>query len=493
LQKKAGIGDQPRTNSGVVTRGDFDAFEREVSKMGFGMDHEVLGRAEEFFEQRIGTLLGNKKRRASFAIYARGLLGDGERKSMEPIAARSCPDLDQVDALHQRLIHFLTDSQWSDRAVRRESARYALSAMMERDSIDAWIVDDTGFLKQGTHSVGIQRQYTGSAGKTANCQIGVSLSVATRTEQLPIDFELYLPRSWTENARRRKEARIPEGIGFQTKPELAMQMIDRALEDGVPKGVVLADEAYGNIDEFRKELRRRALDYAVGVNACTKVWIADKRGQLGQAQWSVKEIALALGRDRFPPTMWRDGTKGPMHSNFAVRRVVTCHSDGTAEEEKEVLWLLIDWPKGEAEPTGYFLLTLPSNTPRKKLVRIVKERWRTERIYEDLKGELGLDHFEGRRFGGWHHHLSVALCCYAFVIAEKVRAFFPSPRGRPAAGADPRTPRTSQPGFVHHHQTGHCPHHPAMASSMPVVSSSPEVALSPSTSGFKTGSPEVTQ
>lgn len=472
---------------------DFDASEREVSKMSLGRDEEVLARAEEFFEERIGALLGNKKRRASFAIYARGLLGNGERKSMEPIAARSCPDLGQVDALHQRLIHFLTDSQWSDRDVRRESTRYALSAMMEREPIGAWIVDDTGFLKQGTHSVGVQRQYTGSAGKTANCQVGVSLSVATRTEQLPIDFELYLPQSWTENARRRKEARIPKEIAFQTKPELAIQMIDRALEDGVPKGVVLADEAYGNINLFRNELRRRALEYAVAVSASTTVWIADKRGQLGQARWSVKEIALALGRHRFHPTMWRDGTKGPMHSNFAVRRVVTCHSDGTAAEEKEVLWLLIDWPKNEPEPTGYFLLTLPPNTPRKKLVRIVKERWRTERIYEDLKGELGLDHFEGRRFGGWHHHVSVALCCYAFVIAEKVRAFFPSPRGRSAAGADHRTSRAPQPGFVHHHQTGHCPHHPALASSMPALSSSPEVALSPSTSGFKTTPPELTQ
>jgi len=477
----------------VAAGEDFDASEREVSKMSYGMDQEVLTRAEEFFEQRIGALLGNKKRRASFAIYARGLLGDGERKSMEPIAARFCPDLGQVDALHQRLIHFLTDSQWSDRAVRRESTCYALSAMMERESIDAWIVDDTGFLKQGTHSVGVQRQYTGSAGKTANCQVGVSLSVATRTEQLPIDFELYLPRSWTGNARRRKEARIPEGVGFQTKPELAMQMIDRALEDGVPQGVVLADEAYGNINQFRQELRRRTLDYAVAVSASTTVWIADKRDQLGQAKWSVREIARALGRHRFYPTMWRDGTKGPMHSNFAARRVVTCHSDGTAPKEREVLWLLIEWPKGEPEPTGYFLLTLPPNTPRKKLVRIVKQRWRTERIYEDLKGELGLDHFEGRRFGGWHHHLSVALCCYAFVIAEKVRAFFPSPRGRNSAGADYRTTGTSPPGFVHHHQTGHCPHHPTMASSMPAVSSSPEVALSPSTQGFKNVSWEMTQ
>src|SRR2546425_5168977 len=187
--RNTGIGDQPRTNTGGAAGEDFDASEREVSKMSLGRDEEVLARAEEFFEERIGALLGNKKRRASFAIYARGLLGDGERKSMEPIAARCCPDLGQVDALHQRLIHFLTDSQWSDRAVRRESARYGLSAMMEREPIDAWIVDDTGFLKQGTHSVGGQRQYTGSAGKTAKSPVGGSRSGATRTQQWPSDFQ----------------------------------------------------------------------------------------------------------------------------------------------------------------------------------------------------------------------------------------------------------------------------------------------------------------
>ncbi|WP_395854274.1 IS701 family transposase [Cystobacter fuscus] len=193
-----------------------------------------------------------------------GLLGDGERKSIEPIAARACPDPKKTDAMHQRLLHFAVDSRWSDREVRREAARYALDAMTQREPVEAWIVDDTGFLKQGKHSVGVQRQYTGSAGKITNCQIGVSLSVATRTEHVPLDFELYLPESWANDTARRQEARIPEDIPFKTKPQLAVQMIGRAVTDGVPKGVVLADSAYGSSGEFRAQVRSLGLHYAVG-------------------------------------------------------------------------------------------------------------------------------------------------------------------------------------------------------------------------------------
>lgn len=196
--------------------------------MGTFMDAGGVQRLEEYF-RRIGDILGEESRRSSFAVYAMGLLGDGERKSVEPIAARACPDPCKTDAMHQRLLHFAVDSRWSDREVRREAARYALSAMTRREPVEAWIVDDTGFLKQGKHSVGVQRQYTGSAGKITNCQIGVSLSIATRTEHVPIDFELYLPESWTNDSARRQEARIPEDVTFKTKPQLAVQMIGRAV------------------------------------------------------------------------------------------------------------------------------------------------------------------------------------------------------------------------------------------------------------------------
>ena len=193
------------------------------------MESAVEERLLAYFD-RIGTVLGRPERRASFAVYARGVLGDGERKSLEPIAARACADPDRADAEHQRLHHFALDSPWDDHAVRLEAARYALAAMTARDPVEAWIVDDTGFLKQGTHSVGVQRQYTGSAGKVTNCQVAPSLTIATRTEQLPVDFALYLPKSWTEDLARRKEARIPWNLRFASKPELGLALIGRAFE-----------------------------------------------------------------------------------------------------------------------------------------------------------------------------------------------------------------------------------------------------------------------
>jgi len=222
-----------------------------MGRMANLMDHAGELRLNQYFD-RIGVILGDRRRRESFAVYAMGLLGDGERKSIEPIASRAFPG--EADAAHQRLLHFATDSPWSDREVRREAACYAMEVMTEREPIEAWIVDDTGFIKQGSHSVGVQRQYTGSAGKITNCQLGVSLSITTRSEHLPIDFELYLPRSWMDNPERRAEARIPEDLSFKTKPELGLDMIRRARAGRVSKGVVLADTSYGNSD-FRNGVR----------------------------------------------------------------------------------------------------------------------------------------------------------------------------------------------------------------------------------------------
>src|SRR5436190_8447080 len=202
-------------------------------------------RLRDYFDE-VGAVLGRKDRRESFAVYAMGVLGDGERKSIEPIASRACPDAKKADAAHQRLLHFGLDSPWSDRDVRRVAARHAVKAMTVHEPIETSIIDDTGFLKQGRHSVGVQRQYTGSAGKVTNCQIGISLTVTTRSEHAPIDFELYLPESWASDPARRSEARIPDDVPFKTKPELALDMIRRAIADDIPLGVLLADSAYGS-------------------------------------------------------------------------------------------------------------------------------------------------------------------------------------------------------------------------------------------------------
>jgi len=400
------------------------------------MDAAAERRLWAYFD-RIGDILGDDARRASFAIYAMGILGDGERKSVEPIAARACTDPKRIDAAHQRLLHFIVDSKWSDHDVRREAARYALDVLVARESVEAWILDDTGFVKQGTHSVGVQRQYTGTAGKVCNCQVAPSLSIATRTEQLPIDFELYLPKSWADDPARRREARIPWNVSFATKPELALQMIRRALANGVPRGVVLADQAFGASEDFRDGLDELGLSYAVGVDARTKVMVFDKRGRRRDERISLKNLALRIeSNDGFRRCTWRQGTKQPLTARFALRRVVWAGKpgkDNRAVDGRKPVWLLIEWRDGEAEPANYFFCSLPVELmTRKKLVRLVMQRWRTERAYEDLKGELGLDHYEGRRYPGWHHHVSTVLACHAFVVAERAR-FFPLTARRPLA------------------------------------------------------------
>ncbi len=399
--------------------------------MGYEMDQAAVARLGEFFA-KIGLSLRDKRKRASFAMYACGILGEGERKSAEPIAARACADPELARATHEKLLHFLGRSEWDDRMVRHVSARHVIDAMVARgEPVTTWVIDDTGFLKQGSHSVGVQRQYTGSAGKIANCQIGVSLSVATRTEHQPIDFELYLPECWTEDSQRRSEARIPDAVRFKTKTDLALDMITRAVEAKIPGDIVLADSAYGDSNDFRETVRMFGLDYAVGIHAPTKVWCLDSAGRRRGDAIGVQQLGVRLGHGAFRRTTWRHGTGGKLSSRFCLRRVKVAHDDGTDPIEREPVWLLMEWPDGEERPTKFVLTTLPRRMRRKALVRIVKERWRTERVYEELKGELGLDHFEGRSFPGWHHHVSVVLCCYAFVVAERVRHFPPS-QGRQA-------------------------------------------------------------
>lgn len=403
--------------------------------MGYEMDAGARSRLDEYFSA-IGVALDNKTRRASFATYAMGLLGSADRKSAEPIAAIASADAEECEPAHHRLLRFLRDSPWSDREVRRVAAKHAIDAMTIEEPIQTWIIDDTGFLKQGTHSVGVQRQYTGSAGKIANCQLGVSLSIATRSAHVPIDFELYLPESWTSDPTRRRECHIPEDVEFQTKEELALKMLARAVEDGIPGDIVLADSWYGRSHRFRKAIRDHGFHFAVGIKATQKMWRLDARERrIGESE-DARAIAAQLGDKAFRRVTWRDGTtpeRRKLSSRFAFCRVKVAHDDGTEPSEREPLWLIIEWREGEAEPTDFALTTLRRQMTKKQLIRLFKERYRTEQVYEEMKGELGLDHFEGRSFPGWHHHVSVAICCYAFVVTERMRRF------PPAAGRHGRT------------------------------------------------------
>jgi SRSO17 transposase len=400
-------------------------------------------RLDEYFA-RIGGVLGNKGQRASFATYAQGILSDGERKSVEPMSARACADPARADAEHQRLLHFIGVANWSDERVRAEAFRYALSAIAAKEKPEAWIIDDTGFLKQGKHSVGVQRQYTGSAGKVTNCQVGVSLVYATRSDHLPIDFALYLPPSWTDDRKRRAEAHIPDEVEFATKPALALQMIRRALLAGVPRGVVLADAGYGCGADFRSELRDLGLDYAVGVKSTTNVRRVSRDGICRGKQHRLSTVAKQLQQEgAFRRCTWRQGSRRAMSAGFARIRVQV--------GDTERATLLIEWREYEPEPANYYFVSMkkiPAAT--KQLVRLVMQRWRIERTYQDLKGELGLDHYEGRSYPGWHHHISVVLASNAFIVAERSRHFPPEAREAVAHGPDALAAGAPLPGQLHH-------------------------------------------
>jgi SRSO17 transposase len=408
--------------------------------MGYELDGGGHGRLGSYFSE-IGVALNNKRRRASFAVYAMGLLGGAERKSAEPLAAMTCEDESACEPAHHRLLRFLRDSPWSDREVRRVAARHAIEAMTQEEPIRTWIIDDTGFLKQGKHSVGVQRQYTGSAGKIANCQIAVSLSIATRSAHVPIDFALYLPESWTGDPVRRRECKIPEDVVFKTKHDLALEMITRAVDDKVPGDILLGDSGYGDSHEFRETVRVLGFDYALGIHATTTMWRLDGRERCLGEPLSARAIGETLGPRAFRRITWREGTgpgkRGKLRSRFAFFRVKVAHDDGSDRTSREPLWLIVEWPEGEAAPTKFALTTLRRSMSKKQIVRILKERYRTERVYQEMKGELGLDHFEGRSFPGWHHHVSVALCCYAFVIGERMRHFPPAAGRRSPARAHP--------------------------------------------------------
>jgi len=404
---------------------------------------------EQRFEQYVASLtevIGHADRAEPLRAYTTGLMLPGERKSVEPMAARIDPR--NVRKKHQSMHHFVADAPWSDEAVLAAARDYALPALLEQGPIRAAIIDDTGIPKKGTHSVGVARQYCGQLGKTDNCQVAVSLSLTNDFASLPIAYTLYLPEEWTNDPARCAKAGVPEDVVFQTKPQIALEQIRAAVEAGVALGVVLADAGYGNGSDFRDELTSMGLVYAVGVLPTTTVW-PDGTEPLPPKPWSgrgrpptrlrrdqqhqpvtAKDLALA-NEGRFRRVTWREGTKGTLSGRFLALRVRVSHRDYTLEQVRDPEWLLIEWPESEKEPTKYFLSTLPVRTPVKRLVETVKMRWRIEHDYEELKQELGLTHFEGRGWRGFHHHATLTIASYAFLVAERGR-FSPSGVGEGA-------------------------------------------------------------
>ena len=386
---------------------------------------------------------GHHDRQSPLKNYCKGLLLPGERKSIEPMAARLDPA--SVQPMRQSLHHLVAKAPWSDEALLEQVRRQVLPAMEKHGPVVAWIVDDTGFPKKGKHSVGVTRQYCGQVGKQDNCRVAVSLSVAAWSSSLPIGYRLYLPKEWAEDAGRREKTEVPEEVEFQTKPEIALDQLRAAVEAKVARGIVLADAAYGIHTEFRDGLTGLGLQYVVGVQSSMTVWEPGKqplpaklRGKMGRPPRllqrnpdhppvSVKQLAMSLPSSAFKEITWREGTDRKLRSRFAAVRVRPAHRDYWKAEPHAEEWLLIEWPRGEAEPAKYWIATLPSTTKLKAFIKMAKHRWIIERDYEELKQELGLGHFEGRNWRGFHHHATLCIAAYGFLIAERNR-FSPSAR-----------------------------------------------------------------
>ena len=375
--------------------------------------------------------LGHADRATPARWYLRGLMLPGQRKSVEPMAARVHPE--DVRSAHQSMHHLVADSQWSDAALFAAVAREVVPILSEAGQAPCfWIIDDTGFRKYGKHSVGVARQYCGQLGKTDNCQVAVSLSLATAEGSLPLDYRLYLPQEWAKDKPRRALAGVPKEIVFATKGELAWTQIEAALAAGIPRGTVLTDAGYGDEAALRDRLSAHGLPYAVGIRPATAVWweqhqpapapVKQVRGRRRtrvlrdetHQPIGVLELAQSLPRSSYRTITWREGTNAPLRSRFARVRVRAAHADRPREEE----WLLIEWPKDEAQPTRYFLSTLPVDISFKQLVATVKMRWRIERDYRELKQEVGLGHYEGRNWRGFHHHASLCIAAYGFLMLE---------------------------------------------------------------------------
>lgn len=386
---------------------------------------------------------GHADRIVPFKAYCTGLLLPGERKSIEPMAARLDPD--HVGRMHQSLHHLVADAPWDDEVLLDRALDTVLPAMLRQEPIAAWVVDDTGFPKKGQHSVGVTRQYCGQVGKQDNCRVAVSLSVTTENASMPIAFRLYLPEVWASDKARREKAGVPEDVEFQTKPRIALDQIRRARERGVPTGIVLADAGYGNDTQFRAQLTEWELPYVVGVQSSVSVWEpgkepkpAPERKSLGRPARllrrdaehrpvSAKELASILPAEAWKNVSWRQGVKGKLISRFAGVRIRPAHRDYWRAEPHAEEWLLIEWPREEQEPTKYWLSTLPDDTTIGDLVYFAKHRWIIERDYQELKQELGLGHFEGRGWRGFHHHAALCIAAYGFLVSERSR-FSPSAR-----------------------------------------------------------------
>lgn len=447
---------------------------------------------EEFegYLEYLCEALGHKDRHVGLKDYCRGLMLPLERKSIEPLAAHAEPL--QVQSKHQSLHHFVAKSGWTDKAVLERTRQWVIPWLGLEEGC-YWIVDDSGHPKQGKHSVGVGHQYCGQLGKTANCQVAVSLSLASTRGSVPIAYRLYLPKEWCDDKTRRWACGVPEEVTFVTKPQIALQQMQAACEAGIVPGVVLADAAYGDDTQFRDGVTALGLPYVVGVRPATTAWTQDiqplppkpwcgrgakpslLRTAQGHQPLTVKELAMGDAM-RYEQVTWRNGSNTPLSSRFACLRVQAAHRTQLSKELRAEEWLLVEWPEGDDEPARYWFSTAPADATLAQLVFVAKMRWRIERDYEDLKQEFGLSHYEGRNWTGFHHHATLCIAAYAFLMYRRLRYDDVKKNGiRSQASALPKdylprgqsTGATSCPGFHPHlapaHRARHRSHPPAMS------------------------------
>jgi SRSO17 transposase len=381
---------------------------------GAGMDVAATADGADRFVayvEALTSVIGHADRALPLRDYCAGLLTAEGRKSVEPMAAVTAPA--GVSVQHQKLLHFVGEGKWSDESVLAKVRELVIPAIERDGPIEVWIIDDTSYPKQGSHSVGVHHQYCGQLGKQANCQVAVTLSVANHHASLPIAYRLYLPKVWTDDAQRRDKAHVPEAIRFKTKPQIALAQLGAALAAGVARGVVLMDASYGTNSALRAGIGALALTYVAAILPTVKVRaVADPDRRV-----SAKALALSLPKHAWRTITWRDGSAAPLRSRFARVRVRTAPSTGAAARPQETL--LIEWPDGDTAPTKYWLSNIAETMSLRRLVDIAKLRWRIERDYQDLKQEIGLGHYEGRGWRGFHHHGTLCIAAYGFLISER--------------------------------------------------------------------------
>jgi SRSO17 transposase len=383
------------------------------------------------FVEDVTAALPRWCRRENALVCVRGLIEHGGRKSLQPTLFR----LEESSARYESVQQFLADSPWDPLLVVRACAERVCPEL----EVEAWVLDDTGFPKQGKHSPGVKRQYSGTLGKIGNCQIGVSVHAAGKRGTAALGWALYLPEEWCDDGERRARAKIPEEVEFKTKPELGLELVEQAAGWAIAAAPVLGDEAYGDNTTLRNRLHDAGREYVLAVGAATTVFAAEtvfavpertpaargrpkSRPRPDREPEAISDLIARIGGERAQTIAFRDGPDGkPVTSRFVFARVRAAHDwqKQTPCPPREEL-LIAEWPEGKDAPTDYWISNLPAATEPERLTRLARLRWKIELDYKQLKGELGLDHYEGRSWIGWHHHTALVTVAHGFLTLERL-------------------------------------------------------------------------